>query len=50
MLDSQGHILTNNHVIEGADKIEVKLGESDKEYTAEVVGTDPASDLALLKV
>jgi S1-C subfamily serine protease len=50
VLDSQGHILTNNHVIEGANKIEVKLGESDKEYTAEVVGTDPASDLALLKV
>src|SRR6201996_8063286 len=50
VLDAKGHILTNNHVIEGADKIEVKLGESDKEYTAEVVGTDPASDLALLKV
>ncbi|HVW47293.1 MAG TPA: trypsin-like peptidase domain-containing protein [Solirubrobacterales bacterium] len=50
VIDSKGHILTNNHVIEGADKIEVKLGESDKEYTAEVVGTDPASDLALLKV
>jgi S1-C subfamily serine protease len=50
VIDSKGHILTNNHVIEGADKIEVKLGESDHEYTAEVVGTDPASDLALLKV
>ena len=50
VLDDQGHILTNNHVIEGASKIEVKLGESDKEITAEVVGTDPASDLALLKV
>jgi S1-C subfamily serine protease len=50
VLDDQGHILTNNHVIEGASKIQVKLGESDKEYTAEVVGTDPASDLALLKV
>ncbi|MFT3865389.1 MAG: trypsin-like peptidase domain-containing protein [Solirubrobacterales bacterium] len=50
VLDDKGHILTNNHVIEGASKIEVKLGESDKEYTAEVVGTDPASDLALLKV
>src|ERR1700753_3041261 len=50
VLDSKGHILTNNHVIEGANKIEVKLGESDKEYTAEVVGTDPASDLALIKV
>ena len=50
VIDSEGHILTNNHVVEGADKIEVKLGESDTNYTAEVVGTDPASDLALLKV
>ena len=50
VLDEKGHILTNNHVIEGADKIEVKIGESDHEYTAEVVGTDPASDLALIKV
>jgi S1-C subfamily serine protease len=50
VIDSQGHILTNNHVVEGAEKITVKLGESDKNYTAEVVGADPASDLALLKV
>jgi S1-C subfamily serine protease len=50
VIDSEGHILTNNHVIEGANKIEVKLGASDTNYTAEVVGTDPASDLALLKV
>jgi S1-C subfamily serine protease len=50
VLDAKGHILTNNHVIEGADKIEVKLGESDHEYTAKVVGTDPASDLALIQV
>ena len=50
VIDSEGHILTNNHVVEGADKIEVKLGESDTNYTAEVVGADPASDLALLKV
>ncbi|MBS1863175.1 MAG: trypsin-like peptidase domain-containing protein [Actinobacteria bacterium] len=50
VLDDKGHILTNNHVIEGASKIQVKLGESEHEYTAEVVGTDPASDLALLKV
>jgi S1-C subfamily serine protease len=50
VIDSEGHILTNNHVIEGAEKIEVKLGESETEYTAEVVGADPASDLALLKV
>ena len=49
-IDDKGHILTNNHVIEGAKTIEVKLGESDHEYKAEVVGTDPASDLALIKV
>ncbi len=50
VIDGEGHILTNNHVIEGANKIEVKLGASNTEYTAEVVGADPASDLALLKV
>jgi S1-C subfamily serine protease len=50
VIDDEGHILTNNHVIEGASHIAVKLGESDTEYTAEVVGTDPASDLALIKV
>jgi len=50
VIDSEGHVLTNNHVIEGADKIEVKLGASDTEYRAKVVGADPASDLALLKV
>ncbi len=50
VIDSEGHILTNNHVVEGASKISVKLGESEHELTAEVVGTDPSSDLALLKV
>jgi S1-C subfamily serine protease len=50
VIDSEGHILTNNHVVEGATKIEVKLGSSNASHTAEVVGTDPASDIALLKV
>jgi len=50
VIDGEGHILTNNHVIEGAEKVEVKLGESEKEYEAEVVGTDPGTDIALLKV
>ncbi|HEX3608559.1 MAG TPA: trypsin-like peptidase domain-containing protein [Solirubrobacterales bacterium] len=50
VIDGEGHVLTNNHVVEGATKIEVKLGASDAEHTAEVVGTDPASDIALLKV
>ncbi len=50
VIDGEGHILTNNHVIEGAEKVEVKLGDSEREYEAEVVGTDPGTDIALLKV
>jgi S1-C subfamily serine protease len=50
LIDTEGHIVTNAHVVEGADQIEVKLGASDKEYTAEVVGSDPATDVALIKV
>ncbi len=50
VIDAKGHILTNNHVIEGASKIQVKLGESNHEYTAKVIGTDPSSDLALIQV
>src|SRR3954454_1691755 len=50
VIDSDGHILTNNHVIEGAEKISVKLGDSNRTYTAKVVGADPATDLALLEV
>jgi serine protease Do len=45
----EGYILTNNHVVDGADEIKVKT-HADKEYTAEVVGTDPKTDLALLKI
>jgi S1-C subfamily serine protease len=50
VIDTEGHLLTNNHVVEGADRIQVKLGDSDTAYTAKVVGTDPATDLALLDV
>jgi S1-C subfamily serine protease len=50
VIDTEGHLLTNNHVVEGAGKIEVKLGGSDESHTAKVVGTDPATDVALLKV
>ena len=50
VVDSEGHVLTNNHVVEGADEITVKLGESDTPRSAEVVGADPSNDLALLKV
>jgi S1-C subfamily serine protease len=50
VIDGEGHILTNNHVIDGAEKVTVKLGESEKTYTAKVVGADPGTDIALLKV
>jgi S1-C subfamily serine protease len=50
VIDGEGHILTNNHVIEGAERVTVKLGESEKTYTAHVVGTDPGTDIALLQV
>ncbi len=47
--DTQGHIVTNNHVIEGAARIIVIFAD-DRQAAAEVVGTDPDSDLAVLKV
>lgn len=49
IIDSDGYIMTNNHVVEGAEKIMVRLSNRE-EYEAELVGTDPRSDLALLKV
>ena len=48
-ISEDGYLLTNNHVIEGADEITVHLLDR-REFEAEVVGTDPRSDLALLKV
>jgi S1-C subfamily serine protease len=50
LIDNEGHILTNNHVVEGATKVEVRLGSSDTSHEAEVVGADPATDVALLKI
>jgi S1-C subfamily serine protease len=50
VIDTEGHLLTNNHVVEGADRIQVKLGDSETTYQAKVVGSDPATDLALLDV
>ncbi|GGY53274.1 Do family serine endopeptidase [Parvularcula lutaonensis] len=48
-IDDKGHIVTNNHVIEGAQDITVVLN-SGEELEAELVGTDPETDLAVLKV
>ena len=50
LIDNEGHMVTNNHVIEGAEEISVTIGDSDETYEAEVVGTDPSTDLALIKV
>ena len=48
ILSADGYILTNYHVIEGADKLQVVA--SGGEYEAKVVGTDPSSDLAVIKI
>jgi serine protease DegQ len=49
IISPDGYILTNNHVVEGADEIEVVLNDS-RRARAKVIGTDPESDLAILKV
>jgi S1-C subfamily serine protease len=49
LIDNDGHILTNAHVVEGAKTVTVQLGNG-SEQNAQVVGTDPSSDVALLKV
>ncbi|AFC24370.1 protease Do [Saprospira grandis str. Lewin] len=49
IIGKQGYIVTNNHVIEGATEIEVTLYDKRK-YKAELVGTDPSTDLAVLKI
>ena len=49
IISDDGYIVTNNHVVEGADKIEVHLNDRRK-YTATVVGRDPSTDIALIKV
>jgi serine protease Do/serine protease DegQ len=46
---SRGYVLTNHHVIEGADEITITLRDQ-RQFTAEVVGTDPEVDLALLRI
>jgi serine protease Do len=45
-----GYILTANHVVEGADKVKVALASGEKEFDARIIGTDPATDTAVLKV
>ena len=49
LISKDGYIVTNNHVIDNANSIEVTLNNR-KTYTAELIGTDPGSDIALLKI
>lgn len=49
IMDSQGRILTNNHVVAGATQIQVLLA-SGEQYSAKVVGTDPKTDLAVIQI
>lgn len=49
LVDTEGHIVTNNHVIQGADRIRISFKDGSS-TEAEILGTNPANDLALLKV
>jgi serine protease Do len=49
IISPDGYIVTNNHVIDNASRVEVTL-EDNRRYTAKVIGTDPTTDLALLKI
>ncbi|BBI50205.1 hypothetical protein HORIV_26260 [Vreelandella olivaria] len=49
IVSEDGYVLTNHHVINGADEIQVALRDG-RETIAEVIGTDPESDLAVLKI
>jgi serine protease Do len=50
IISPDGYILTANHVVDGADQIKIAVTGNKKEYTAKVVGTDPPTDVAVLKI
>ena len=50
IISSDGYILTANHVVAGADEIKVALASGGEELTAKVIGTDPPTDVAILKI
>jgi serine protease Do len=50
IISQDGYLLTNNHVVEGADEIKVVLADEKKEFDAKVIGTDPQTDIAVIKV
>ena len=50
IISSDGYIVTNNHVVDGADELTVTLNENSKEYSARIIGADKQTDLALIKI
>ncbi|AFL68733.1 DegQ family serine endoprotease [Sulfurospirillum barnesii] len=50
IISKDGYIVTNNHVVEGADEIVITLPNDEKEYKAKVIGEDPKTDLAVVKI
>ena len=50
IISADGYIVTNNHVVDGADELTVSLNEGSKEYSARVIGADKTTDLALIKI
>src|SRR5262249_25969724 len=50
IVSKEGYILTNNHVVDNAEEVKVQIGDQGEEITAKVVGTDPKSDIAVLKI
>ena len=50
IISSDGYIVTNNHVVDGADELTVTLNENSKEYSARIIGADATTDLALIKI
>ena len=49
IISTDGYIITNNHVIEGADEIEVTLNDN-QNFKAKIIGADPSTDIALIKI
>ena len=50
IISTDGYIVTNNHVVDGADELTVTLNENSKEYSARIIGADKTTDLALIKI
>jgi len=49
IIDSEGFIITNNHVVEQSDEIKVRLADK-REFSAEIIGRDPLTDVALIRI